>query len=82
MGFCDPCPGEAKQLKVAYTYLGHQYEVCFVVRYCKLQNVHRALSNISFRRPFLSGAPSCGERMKPSFFLGVLETGLCSHQYL
>ncbi|XP_024367053.1 chaperone protein dnaJ 13 [Physcomitrium patens] len=27
MGFCDPCPGEAKQLKVAYSYLGHQYEV-------------------------------------------------------
>ena len=27
MGFCDPCPGESKQLKVAYSYLGHLYEV-------------------------------------------------------
>lgn len=27
MGFCDPCPGESKQLKVAYSYLGHNYEV-------------------------------------------------------
>jgi hypothetical protein len=27
MGFCDPCPGESKQLKVAYSYLGQLYEV-------------------------------------------------------
>jgi DnaJ family protein C protein 11 len=27
MGFCDPCPGESKQLKVSYSYLGNQYEV-------------------------------------------------------
>ncbi|KAG6551992.1 hypothetical protein Mapa_006298 [Marchantia paleacea] len=27
MGFCDPCPGESKQLKVAYSYRGHQYQV-------------------------------------------------------
>ncbi|KAL3829885.1 hypothetical protein ACJIZ3_018687 [Penstemon smallii] len=27
MGFCDPCPGEAKQLYVEYTYAGTQYEV-------------------------------------------------------
>ena len=28
MGFCDPCPGESKQLKVSYSYLGQQCEVC------------------------------------------------------
>ncbi|KAG5539861.1 hypothetical protein RHGRI_020172 [Rhododendron griersonianum] len=27
MGFCDPCPGEPKQLHVEYTYQGKQYEV-------------------------------------------------------
>jgi DnaJ family protein C protein 11 len=27
MGFCDPCPGELKQLKVLYSFLGQQYEV-------------------------------------------------------
>eukprot|EP00252_Welwitschia_mirabilis_P022430 TRINITY_DN6065_c0_g1_i1.p1 TRINITY_DN6065_c0_g1~~TRINITY_DN6065_c0_g1_i1.p1 ORF type:complete len:541 (-),score=142.90 TRINITY_DN6065_c0_g1_i1:625-2247(-) len=27
MGFCDPCPGEPKQLKVSYTFRGHTYEV-------------------------------------------------------
>ncbi|KAL3499580.1 hypothetical protein ACH5RR_038673 [Cinchona calisaya] len=27
MGFCDPCPGEPKQLYVAYTYGGNKYEV-------------------------------------------------------
>lgn len=27
MGFCDPCPGEPKQLYVAYTYGGNRYEV-------------------------------------------------------
>lgn len=27
MGFCDPCPGEPKQLKVSYSYQGHEYEV-------------------------------------------------------
>ncbi|XP_059657549.1 chaperone protein dnaJ 13 [Cornus florida] len=27
MGFCDPCPGEPKQLLVEYTYGGERYEV-------------------------------------------------------
>jgi hypothetical protein len=27
MGFCDPCPGDSKQLKIAYSYQGHHYEV-------------------------------------------------------
>ncbi|KAA3456422.1 Chaperone DnaJ [Gossypium australe] len=27
MGFCDPCPGEPKQLHVEYTYHGESYEV-------------------------------------------------------
>ncbi|XXG43082.1 hypothetical protein AAC387_Pa01g3198 [Persea americana] len=27
MGFCDPCPGEPKQLQVEYTYGGQKYEV-------------------------------------------------------
>lgn len=27
MGFCDPCPGEAKHLLVEYTYRGNVYEV-------------------------------------------------------
>ncbi|KAM7525575.1 hypothetical protein LguiA_015477 [Lonicera macranthoides] len=27
MGFCDPCPGEPKQLRVEYTYGGNRYEV-------------------------------------------------------
>lgn len=27
MGFCDPCPGKSKQLKVAYSYSGCQHEV-------------------------------------------------------
>ncbi|XP_028068343.1 chaperone protein dnaJ 13 isoform X2 [Camellia sinensis] len=27
MGFCDPCPGEPKQLCVEYTYHGDRYEV-------------------------------------------------------
>ncbi|PPE00209.1 hypothetical protein GOBAR_DD02785 [Gossypium barbadense] len=27
MGFCDPCPGEPKQLHVEYTYCGDRYEV-------------------------------------------------------
>ncbi|PIN07579.1 Molecular chaperone (DnaJ superfamily) [Handroanthus impetiginosus] len=27
MGFCDPCPGEPKQLYVEYTYHGARYEV-------------------------------------------------------
>ncbi|XVF13377.1 hypothetical protein REPUB_Repub08aG0202900 [Reevesia pubescens] len=27
MGFCDPCPGEPKQLYVDYTYRGDRYEV-------------------------------------------------------
>ncbi|KAK1565569.1 hypothetical protein Q3G72_029759 [Acer saccharum] len=27
MGFCDPCPGEPKQLYVEYTYGGNSYEV-------------------------------------------------------
>lgn len=27
MGFCDPCPGEPKQLHVEYTYRGERYEV-------------------------------------------------------
>ncbi|KAL2613341.1 hypothetical protein R1flu_025033 [Riccia fluitans] len=27
MGFCDPCPGESKQLRVTYTYHGHNYQV-------------------------------------------------------
>ncbi|KAI7995431.1 Chaperone protein dnaJ 13 [Camellia lanceoleosa] len=27
MGFCDPCPGEPKQLYVEYTYHGDRYEV-------------------------------------------------------
>ncbi|VVA31400.1 PREDICTED: chaperone dnaJ 13 [Prunus dulcis] len=27
MGFCDPCPGEPKQLYVEYTYGDGRYEV-------------------------------------------------------
>ena len=27
MGFCDPCPGEPKQLYVEYTFGGQTYEV-------------------------------------------------------
>ncbi|XAR70456.1 hypothetical protein NMG60_11027309 [Bertholletia excelsa] len=27
MGFCDPCPGEPKQLHVEYTYRGERYKV-------------------------------------------------------
>ena len=27
MGFCDPCPGEPKQLYIEYTYGGNKYEV-------------------------------------------------------
>ncbi|ERN00724.1 hypothetical protein AMTR_s00106p00102120 [Amborella trichopoda] len=27
MGFCDPCPGDPKQLRVEYTYKGDNYEV-------------------------------------------------------
>ncbi|KAB2039078.1 hypothetical protein ES319_D03G188500v1 [Gossypium barbadense] len=27
MGFCDPCPGEPKQLHMEYTYHGERYEV-------------------------------------------------------
>ncbi|KAL6979741.1 Chaperone protein dnaJ 13 [Sarracenia purpurea var. burkii] len=27
MGFCDPCPGEPKQLHIEYTYHGERYEV-------------------------------------------------------
>ncbi|EXC28306.1 Chaperone protein dnaJ 13 [Morus notabilis] len=27
MGFCDPCPGEPKQLYIEYTYGGRRYEV-------------------------------------------------------
>ncbi|CDP09963.1 unnamed protein product [Coffea canephora] len=27
MGFCDPCPGEPKQLYMEYTYGGNKYEV-------------------------------------------------------
>jgi Domain of unknown function (DUF3395) len=27
MGFCDPCPGEPKQLLVEYTFNGQNYKV-------------------------------------------------------
>lgn len=27
MGFCDPCPGEPKQLYVEYTFGGNKFEV-------------------------------------------------------
>lgn len=27
MGFCDPCPGEPKQLYIEYTYGGKTFEV-------------------------------------------------------
>ncbi|KAF5729851.1 DnaJ heat shock N-terminal domain-containing family protein [Tripterygium wilfordii] len=43
MGFCDPCPGEPKQLYVEYTYCGQRYEV-FVDDYAELivpQEAHR-----------------------------------------
>ncbi|KAJ0047971.1 hypothetical protein Pint_15874 [Pistacia integerrima] len=43
MGFCNPCPGEPKQLYVEYTYRGNRYEVV-VDDYGELvipQEVHR-----------------------------------------
>ncbi|OMO52451.1 hypothetical protein COLO4_37182 [Corchorus olitorius] len=43
MGFCDPCPGEPKQLYVEYTYHGERFEV-FVDDYKELiipQMAHR-----------------------------------------
>ncbi|KAB1217015.1 Chaperone protein dnaJ 13 [Morella rubra] len=43
MGFCDPCPGEPKQLHVEYTYRGKRYEVV-VDDYAELlipQEAHR-----------------------------------------
>lgn len=33
MGFCDPCPGEPKQLYVEYTYGGNKYEVSHLLIY-------------------------------------------------
>ncbi|KAJ4837165.1 Chaperone protein dnaJ 13 [Turnera subulata] len=45
MGFCDPCPGEPKQLHVEYTYGGHQFEAV-VDDYAELsipQEAHRVL---------------------------------------
>lgn len=51
MGFCDPCPGESKQLKVAYSYLGHLYEVV-VGDYDELripQEAHRIQGSASER---------------------------------
>lgn len=27
MGFCDPCPGEPKALRVEYTYRGDRFKV-------------------------------------------------------
>ncbi|OVA13412.1 DnaJ domain [Macleaya cordata] len=44
MGFCDPCPGEPKQLHVEYTYGAERYEVVSVDDYDELlipQEVHR-----------------------------------------
>ncbi|XP_058086825.1 chaperone protein dnaJ 13 [Magnolia sinica] len=43
MGFCDPCPGEPKQLHVEYTYGGNKFEVA-VDDYEELvipQEIHR-----------------------------------------
>lgn len=36
MGFCDPCPGEAKHLLVEYTFGGNRYEVhnCLLHLFC------------------------------------------------
>ena len=38
MGFCDPCPGEPKQLHVEYTYRGDRYEVLRLVLIVQTQN--------------------------------------------
>lgn len=39
MGFCDPCPGEPKQLHVEYTYRGERYEVLGFLFCCKQKDV-------------------------------------------
>lgn len=87
MGFCDPCPGEAKQLKVEYSYLGHQYQVYFC---CSLLQTSKreimpvwVLWNLALWISFWSGAPSCSQDIGAFIFVGCLGgCGLCTHQNL